>query len=399
MSKVCAIIIALTLGAALCACNNSVPAEVSHLPKSGAAPPPNDFTVQDLTDHSVLIDVPAGEWRMVRLNRNFFPTNGQTITLIQASFPTPGAEPWIGFGHQSVRLSTGEMIGNASFIIQGVRGDIPYASTIETSLTNVEQEVALIFGSRFAPTRFYLGVVPENGQLLPSTDNLMAALLGPGETVDGFNARIAEAADGLARRPLLPAGMESGRGGFGAVFIRFYLSSGEIYSASSGPLKLVESTLAEAPAGVKLQQNLLIQSEEPMPESGLFFYGAGVERQAGLCQWNYQVNAPEFHRNNKSTYACDSTYGPNTFVATDTEGSNIYYGPLVHLSTSAPTTPGTFKFELSHTFTGRDGGSVQGYAAPLSSLVLSQTLVFFGYINADFEALYGWQIGLTELPY
>lgn len=335
---------------------------------------------------------------MVRLNRNFFPS-GQTVQLIQASFPSPGAEPWAGSGGQLMRPGTDELISNANFFLAGLPSNIPFYSSVTVVGINVDLEEVLIFGSRHAPTRFYLGVVPVDGLTLPGLVNSASLLLGPGETVDEFNARIAQVADRLAKRPLLAASMESGRGGFGAIFAQVYLSSGEVYSISSGPLKIEESTLAEAPGGVKAQQKLLIQAEEPMPEGGLFFYGAAAERQAGLCEWSYLVEALEFHRNNGSTYPCASSYGPNTFVATDNMGSGIVYGQPVHLSASVPTPPGTFKFEFSHTHTGRDGGGIEGYGAPVSALVLSQTLVFLGYINADFKALYGWQMGLIEQPY
>lgn len=387
------------LGVVLTACNSSSLSNSNQFSKRGIAPPANDFTVQDLTEHSILVEVPAGEWRMVRLDRKFFPSGGQTISLIQASFPSPGAEPWAGSGGQYMRPGTDELVFNSDFFFTGLPGDIPFYTGAGAQLTNVEREVALIFGSRHAPTRFYLGVVPQSGQTLPFLDNPLSLAFGPGETVDGFNARIAQVADSLARRPLLTANMESGRGGFGAVYYRFYLPSGEIYSAGAGPIKVEESVMTVLPEGIRAQQKIRLQVDEPMPENGVFAYIGTSVRQAGLCDWSLRVETPEFSRNHGSTYACASSYGPNEFVATDDQGSGILYGQPIHPYASVPTPPGTFKFEFSHTLTGRDGGGIEGYAAPVSAQIPSISGFSLGYINADFNRLYGWQMGPIEQPY
>lgn len=390
--------VVLLLGLSLIACTNSSPVSTNQFSKHGSAPTANAFTVQDLTDHSVLVDVPAGEWRMVRLDRTFLP-DSQAVQFIRASFPAQGAEPWVGTGTQLVRQGTDEPVSNARFRFEGMPGDISYASGISFTVVSAEEEVVLIFGSRRAPTRFYLGVVPSGGLTLPSADSPLALLLGPGETVSEFTAKNAQLANSLAERPLLTASTESGRGGFGASFIQYYLASGEVYKLRVGPLKVEESLMVDLPEGIKVQQKVLLQLDEPMPENGVFSYIGISVRQAGLCDWSYRVETPEFHRKNGSTYACASTFGPNEFVATDNSGAGITYGQPFHLYASLPTPPGTFKFEFSHTLTGRDGGRVQSYAGPASSQVFSGTGFFLGYINADFNKLYGWQTGPIEQPY
>lgn len=382
----------------LCACGNSDLTESVAQSKRGTAPPPNPHTLSELVTHSIIIDVPAGEWRMVRLRPDFFPFDGEA-TVIQASFPGPGAEPWAGHARQLIRHDTQQLALNVNLYIRGLLQDVPSFTGLTLSLTNADTEAAFIFGSRGGATRFYLGALPPPPPGITVTVADPMEFLGTGETREEFYARFAALAQEIADRPHLPASMESGIGGFGATYVRAQLSSGETIEYRTGPISAEVTTGSELPSGVKLDQIITTHVEQTMPEAGTFFYGIGALRKAGVCEWSVLAEMPQFRRDYGSTYACIGEYGVRTYVPTDDKGGGVTYGFPGALFASSPTPPGDYRLEFRHTLNGRDGGDVAGRGDLAGRYVSSHTLVFAGYINADFNKLYGWNAGLTEQHY
>lgn len=382
----------------LCACGNSDLIEHAAHAKRGTAPPPNPYTLVELINNSIVVDVPAGEWRMVRLRPDFFPPNGQT-TFIQASFPGSGAEPWAGQAAQLIRHDTQQLALNARLHIRGLPQDVPSSLGHTLSLSNADSEAAFIFGSRGGATRFYLGALPPPPEGITVSGADPMEFLDIGETREEFYARLAVRAREIADRPHLTASMESGVGGFGATYARAQLSSGETVEYHSGPISAEVSPGSELPSGVKLDQIITTRVEQTMPEAGTFFYGISALRQAGVCEWSVLAEMPQFRRDYGSTYACIGEYGVRTYVPTDDEGGGVTYGFPGALFASSPTPPGDYRLEFRHTLNGRDGGDVAGRGDLAGRYVSSHTLVFAGYINADFNKLYGWNAGLSEQHY
>lgn len=384
----------------LAGCGSTIlPADhIRQLSNGGNAPPATFIGRQDLTENSIRVDVPANEWRMMRIDASEIHPDGVQTTLAVANFPNPGAQPWSGFAGQFFNIKNNQSEGPYSLSISGGRPDNPSASAVVTLAGYdpevLRREIIVIFGSQNAPSTFYLGIVPEKNSgdtTGATTEPIMEVIFGEGETPSDLLATGSLLAEALAGRELLPTpNLESGFGGFGTTYFRTYASNGEKLEVRWGPLEFEEQFLLDGPEGTTVQRTQRIGIRQSMNEGGAFTYLVLSVRQAGLCEWSFTFEVPNFWRDKGSVHPCTSIIPSSTFIGTGADGEGVEFGAPVRLSASGPASPGSFSLEFSQVQTGRDGGDIMGELGPVSALATSATILYAGYLPADLTALYGW---------
>lgn len=371
--------------------------------KRGSAPPSNRITKEQWSQTAIKVEVPAGEWRMLRLNAADLTPSGQDVTVLFAYQSSPSAQPWIGFGSQAISLPDNQAAGSSLFLIGGAPNNPLDITGVRSSWTSPDPEAigfefVYIVGSNNGPTTFYLGV---GDFYAPAslTDYSPVQLIMGGVKVEDRQAE----AQQLLQRPPLEARWESGTGGFGAWYFRRHDANGQLLVDKGGQYEFDESTEVAAPGNTHVMQHTHVTSRESFPGLGVFSYNFSAGPQTGIDQYSYSVVAPEYARADNKVYAGGtnlSAYSPPCELAASPclPGVGVNYNHLAAYG-SFPTSQGELQVKLDRTAAGRDGGNVEGYGAPISESAFSGVYFFaWGYIHADFGQIYGWNAGVVESP-
>ncbi|MBI2383722.1 MAG: hypothetical protein HYV18_06615 [Gammaproteobacteria bacterium] len=354
----------------------------------GIAPPANWISPQEISNKMIHATVPAGEWRMVRI-RWVTENSGGVNNLLIVSKPAAGADPWVGMGVQN--LSQNEMpVGSPIFAIAAQDAGRTGMGVFQFGSSD-RVELAVFVGSSKAQSDFYLGLV----ELPPEAPSDSLAII-----VDRIRLSTVPAtlADELTKRPELHVGIESGHGGFAGTFARFQLEDdGEVLTIRSGRVDAVETVGAET-GGAKILRQLRVAADESFGEKGVFSYYILARPQAEASQWSYSMQAPGISRDATGVALGASEHRITAWSPTNEEGTSaVAFGPPGYFL-SGPAEAGAFNLTLDYnTRAGRDGGPIAGPADNLLARALYSSFEFYwGYIPADFETLYGWNVGIVE---
>lgn len=386
---------------ALAGCGSSLPAaqdsQSKSLPKRGTAEPANQLIKQDLIDGAVRIDVPAGEWRILHLDWSNFAGNGEDVQVLVASEGSPGAHPWGGFGDQAFFAETGEAL-ISSIYLNGFRSGEADSYGFQYSFAghppeNYTAETVYIVGSNDAPSTFYIGVVPNidpgvagSGFVLPETTpgGVLRLISGEGQTEDHRPAL-----EALKQRTPVTAHLESGSGGFGVAYKRYYATNGDLIEVQAGRALFSSSALADPGFGAAAERTLGVQVDETLPGKGLMTLLAIGRPQAGSQRWSYQLNAPGL--NVSQTGISGAIAGFSSGVNTGGDDSTKV-GDNLTTVIQGPVEAGPLHYDISYIMSGREGGGVNGNASGALYMTGGTFYSFLGYINADFSKLYGWNV-------
>lgn len=386
---------------ALAGCGSSLPAaqdsQSKSLPKRGTAEPANQLVKQDLIDGAVRIDVPAGEWRILHLDWSNFAGNGEDVQVLVASEGSPGAHPWGGFGDQAFFAETGEPLVS-SIYLNGFRSGEPDSYGFQYSFTgnpsqNYTAETVYIVGSNDAPSTFYIGVVPnidlgvaDSGIVLPETTpgGVLRLISGEGQTED-HRPNLEE----LKQRTPVTAHLESGSGGFGVTYKRYYAANGDLIEVQAGRALFSSSVQADPGFGAVAERALGVQVDEALPGKGLMSLITIGRPQAGSQRWTYQLNAPGL--NVSQTGISSAIAGFSGGVNTGGDDSTKVGGNLATII-QGPVEAGPLDYDISYIVSGREGGGVNGNASGALYPTGGTFYSYLGYINADFSKLYGWNV-------
>lgn len=373
----------------------AAPATIGFFDNAGGGP--NTLTASDLTAGSIRVDVPAGQWRAIRFGGALYP-DGVKATVAIASTPSPNASPWVGFSNQVFKTSTKKPIVPPFHQILGFRNTVPDAYLFTYSLASdppgtAYPEAVVIVGSNGAPTTFYVGVIPEVDVPSSTSIDLGTALTlinGSSEIRPGEPALLSM----LKARPTISrVNVQSGTGGFGVSYVRGFYPNGRLLEYRAGPIGLVHTVVASTPGQIDLGRKISMDVSQPMPGAGaLSFVFAGIS-QAGGSVWDYDVRAAAFRRYRTGVYASASSHMPHVGTTT---GDDAGFGPMFG-QVSSSVLPGTASLKMNYTLVGREGGSVAGYGGGITSTALPTAfLVYAGFANLDYPAIYGWMHGATE---
>lgn len=381
---------------ALVGCGHSLPddrhAEVKGAEKRGTADPANQLTYEELSTGALRVEVPAGEWRILHLDWNSLAANAQQVQVRIVSEGQPGAHPWGGFGDQVFDAKSGAPL-ISSMYLQGFRSGEPDSFGYQFAFTGTPPEdysveTVYLIGSNDALSTFYIGVVPniDTGIVLPepSPGGVLRLISGEGQTED--HRPVLEE---FKRRPLISAHLESGSGGFGVAYKRYYAPNGDLIEVRAGRAQFTAGALADPGMGIKGEQSLGIQLDEILPGRGVVSLLALGYPQAGAAHWSYHLGSPGL-KQNQTGYTIEVS-GISTGVNTGGEDSTKA-GGILNTILQGPVDAGTLHYDIDYTFTGREGGGVDGNASGASFQIMSAFINFFGYINADFSKLYGWNV-------
>lgn len=369
--------------------------------KRGSAAPPNHITQEDLRRNAIRVDVPAGEWRMLRLEATDLLPGGGSVTVAIAYQHLGDAEPYIGFGSQYIDRELNDPFGIAGFLLAGVPAEKLGASGFISSWATTEPdrlnpEFVYIVGSRNGPATFFLGI-PELPAGRSLTDYSASELLFGGVEVRDFGR---ESAEQLAQRPLMQASLESGQGGFGAWYLRNYDENGEVITQRGGRYELESSVGTSTPGDIEISRRTRVAATEDFRDVGVFSYNFYAKSQFGVDQYTWSVNAADYSNGESIVYAPGLNIYAYSASCTVTSpclpGTRVNFDNL-HAYGSFPAMPGNLQLKIDHSSTGRYGGSAEGLGAPVSAQFFpGQYLFAWGNVQADFKALYGWDVGVVE---
>lgn len=370
----------------LSACGDSLPPAATHVKgaaaKRGTAPPANRITQDQLRSQAIHISVPAGEWRMLRLDGNSVLANGEPLTITIKSKSAPGALSWVAFGYHFFATSTGnpeqpatlhgepQPEGENTFIV----------GFTYTSSGRSFSELVYIVGSNEAPTEFWLGIVDYSGAQATASDPL-ALTLGPWSMQSVENKSDAELeARQLWTRPALEAGLESGIGGHAARYLWYRDADDEVVTYTLGRLKVEESTLVPLPASFLLENQRRITADQLLPATSAFWFSFQAIPQADVSIWSDTVAAPEL-----------------SLSSTSASAGAGFNGLRAQYLLSAASPAGPLHLEFNHNILiGRNGGDAPDQGDALLRQFFTGYYANWGYINADLATLYGWDMGVSE---
>ncbi len=360
------------------------------------APVPNRLTLDTLKRNALRIEVPAGEWRAVRFDKTLY-ADGVSVAMTVASEPNPQALPWIANGSQTFRDDgaasdpRGVPSRFGTMLFAGLRNQVADAFTFISSFSDFKSnEVVFVLGSLQAPAVFWLGVVSETGGQTISTDadGARTLLNGPADDPMVEQAKLSELQSRVALTPL----MEQGRGGFGASYVRSFDASGRFKTFQAGPVTVSDSALASAPGAGDVERDIRVLTDVVLAEPGIAALVTFAAVQGGGARWDQLIDTVGFRRHSQGSY----TAATGASTRTNTSEEEITAVGRLWSYITQPVQGGRLTLSLRHQFTGREGGAVAGNGGAVSNTVLSQTLAYWGYVNADFSALYGWQPTTVE---
>lgn len=365
----------------------------------GAAPPANLFELADLKSKSIKVEIPAGEWRLLRLDARGFIPSGEVVAVGVAYEASLGAYPWVGVASQIIDLKMGAPIGAADFLIAGVPDVTSGASGFYSTWSAADPsqfgaEFVYLLGTKNGPATFYIGVVDVPPPPTPLDYTPMQLLFG-GVEQPGLAEELRRQ---LLPRPLLQASLESGRGGFGAWYYRRHDANGQLVIEKGGPYEHADTEGLPAIDGLTVDHALNFETREQTEDRGVFSYSLIAYPQFAANRFSYAARAANHEHQEAGLYAGGlgaSGSVPACSVARAepcVPEDGVYFRPL-YAQGSFPVEPGPVTFQLSHTSTGRYGGSVAGQAGTAGSVIYPGLYLFhWGYIAADFEQLYGWNV-------
>lgn len=364
-------------------------------PPQALNPAPNQLTLATLQEKALRIEVPAGEWRAVRFDKTLY-ADDVSVAMTVASEPNPQAMPWLAQGRQVFTDAAGatDPRGQAqpfdTMTFAGLRNQVADAFTFSNTFRGFKaNEVVFVLGSQQAPTVFWLGVVENSGGQTISADADGARTLvnGPADDPMVEQAKLSALQSRTALTPLA----EAGRGGFGASYVRSFDANGRLRVYQSGPIAVVDSALASSPEG-DVERDIQLMTDLVLPEPGIVGFTTNAAILSGAARWDQLFSVPGFRRHAQGSY----TAATGASTRQNTSEEEITAVGRLFSEITQPVDAGRLTLTLRHQFTGREGGAVAGNGGTASNAVLTQTLAYWGYVNADFAALYGWQPSGSE---
>lgn len=386
----------LWLGGALllsaCGASDSV-----FIGKAGTAPAPQTFTVQQLTEGAITVTVPAGEWRSLRV------VDTSAVSLHVASVPEAGAQPWFGIGSGHPESDSGRVT------FMAVPEDRPWATRVSGFYRGFspDNENALILGSNKAATTFSIGYDEQPFEDLALADFL---LFGVGDINLLYNE---EQAVRIAARPTVPARFESGRGGFAGSVQIYRLPNDQILKYVSGPIEFTETSILSAPGGAELAREYRIAGEQPQPGIGAASYQTLSLQQSGVADYEAQYGFSPYSRVYRGGGAVIGGAVPAYYVGLSQADDEVESetgqdpdffdvgagGPMFNNYTTR-TEAGVAVLNTRYRFSGREGEQLAPVPLGPDQFVRAFYPDLFwlswGYVNADFAALYGWTISENQ---
>lgn len=351
------------------------------------------FSRDDLTRAAIHIEVPAGEWRSLLL------TDLDAQGLYLASQPAPGARPYFGIGN-------GPSSGRLSFAAPPQ--DQSYATAALGWWRSVDSsgETVIVLGSNAGPTQFAIGYAPPDFDL---TSVGVVIVISPGGSVPTLAPETARSlADDLFSRPHRAARFEPGTGGFAGTIYRQRVVDGSVIEFVSGDISLEKSVLASADPGVEVGLMYAISGQAEQLDFGVHSYIVLTLSHSGSTAFSYDNTLPPQRYQDLGAGAGIGAYGTagslplgNTsrFLLGDPAGPNVHGSGIIDIKQWAVAIRGSAALDMHWQFTGREGARIvpaDNPAGPTEDFVRAFTPDIYwldwGYVNADFAALYGWEM-------
>lgn len=387
--RACVGALSAALMSAACVAEHSSPTPVPATAKKtqrGTAPPANSVRYEDLSGAVIEINVPADTWAIVRFDETLVRETNQTFFAI-ATDPAPGAEPWYGLGDARFHETNPDWNGHtADFVIRGAeskkRIQLQIGYTFDVPFDVLDYEFAFAFGSRFAPTTFYLaGGVPFSVPIAP-------ALETPEE---------ATPVDVLAQRPRVEVNLDTGRGGFGGIYLQStQFETGEPIEISAGALRVERSPLAPLPENAIQARTLDVSGQETLNQRGRMSYEVFLADQLALHRYDYELLTTGATRTGTGG-GVSNIFTPGFRLqvpeeASDPLGINELSVNRALVDHELTAEPGASSFRFTQTLAGREGNEpFPPRDLPLHRGVPVAYLITWGYIPVDFAEAFGWR--------
>lgn len=371
----------------LSGCMGTTPEDASPSARNGESLPPQSFSAQALTQGAIQVRVPAGEWRALRLR------NVPGHQLYVVTRPQPGAQPYFAPGNESFGLS-----------FAAPPQERPYATAITgwfRGLGGGEDEV-LVLGSNVAATDFSVGYAPPDFDLT-SVGVIVTSSGGAAPTILPETAEAL--AQAIAARPNVPARFEAGTGGYAGTLYRQRIISGELIEFTSGALQLTGDTVLAAEPGVQVLREEFITGSGVQPGRGLAGFIALSLMHSGVMDFDIRYRLPPLDREHVGGGAGVGGFLPGatvpvfwleTLLGVETGLPDTTAGGIINIFDIGVAQAGMGELDFRYRYTGREGT----YLSPQRNLAEDTVNAFtpdilwvdWGYVNADFEALYGWNL-------
>lgn len=386
--------VVLAAAAVMAACgSDSTSGDASFPARDGSAGEPNRIAAGELRAGAVHMDIPAGEFRALRLDMNALVggLSGDAQFLV-GSDPAATGRPWVGFTSAFVCEGFGPPQAN-SFIPAALGDGAPgaYAFRYSFSSNACGFEVVVVAGSNGGPARVSVGLVDALPPGYEADDPILALVT---EEYEMVRTR-ADYAALVTGRPAVAASLQSGVGGRAGSFSRVYAPDGALLEFKAGEIDVMSDVMLAGPEATDVERRHVLSDAFEITGPGLVGWGIVGIPQAGAHFFDYALQTPAFSRVRSGGGATVSGYGPRTATST---GSNdvAVGGPLLTIASGAAM-PGAGQYRLDYRLTGRQGGGVGGLGTgAMSAAAPSFLLVQWGYVPLDVNRLYGWEVAPIE---
>nr|MBV6630821.1 hypothetical protein [Oceanococcus sp. HetDA_MAG_MS8] len=335
-----------------------------------------EAATRDLSTSVLELRVSAGEWVAVH-SSDLAPDS-----LIIASVPEPGAQPYFGLGRGP---------DSAQFSFVAHPSDRPWITPAVGFYRGPGAESVLLVGSNVAATTFLIG------ELALELETSAGLLLGGGGSLDGDYSSDIET---LQSRPRITVPTQRGQEGFAASVVRFRQNDGTLLSYEGGNVDFQPTAIVEQD-GTVVGGEYIMRVQQAASRPGVGGVVSVALLQAGVTQYEIGKVLPPYATQHFGGGAVLSGFVPqygigNTAPSTGVDTPSVSTGgTLLDIFWSA-TEPGTLSYDLRYNFSGRQAANLAGEGtAPegeVRALALDVFLAHFGFAAIDVEQLYGWTV-------